>query len=132
MSVYGSNFNYGLSPYYKDDYDLATFSGTPVFGFSPLTVQFTVDVAPSVTPVSYAWDFGDTGTSEEMNPSHMYTVTGVYDVSVTITYEDTSFDIITKTDYITVYPAGLYPFRTNRSFTVGITELAETMDTDGN
>ena len=34
---------------------------------------------------SWAWDFGDGATSTEANPTHTYTVPGVYTVSLTIT-----------------------------------------------
>ncbi|MFW9877823.1 MAG: PKD domain-containing protein, partial [Candidatus Thorarchaeota archaeon] len=35
--------------------------------------------------VSYEWDFGDNNTSEEENPSHTYSSTGIYTVILTIT-----------------------------------------------
>ncbi len=37
------------------------------------------------TIVSYAWDFGDGGTSTAVNPTHTYTATGTYNVSLTVT-----------------------------------------------
>jgi PKD repeat protein len=35
----------------------------------------------------YAWDFGDGSTSDEPNPSHMYTEEGVYTVKLKVTTE---------------------------------------------
>lgn len=34
--------------------------------------------------VTYHWDFGDGSTSEAQNPSHTYTVTGTYEVKLTV------------------------------------------------
>ena len=45
----------------------------------PLTVKFNAQ-APGV--FDYSWDFGDGGTSTQVNPSHTFTVPGVYQVTV--------------------------------------------------
>jgi PKD repeat protein len=47
---------------------LANFSGTPLSGVAPLTVNFT-DLTTGVS-TSYSWTFGDSGTSSLQNPSH--------------------------------------------------------------
>jgi PKD repeat protein len=60
---------------------VADFTGTPVTGAAPLTVAFTD--ASSNTPTSWLWDFGDGTTSTSQNPSHTYTTSGVYTVSLT-------------------------------------------------
>lgn len=36
----------------------------------------------------YSWDFGDGGTSNTVNPSHVYAVSGTYTVCLTATYND--------------------------------------------
>ncbi|MDJ0807552.1 MAG: PKD domain-containing protein [Gammaproteobacteria bacterium] len=38
--------------------------------------------------VSYEWDFGDGNTGTGMNPAHTYTVTGAFDVALTVTDND--------------------------------------------
>jgi PKD repeat protein len=48
-------------------------------GPAPLTVKFNAQ-APGV--FDYFWDFGDGGTSTQVNPSHTFTVPGTYDVTV--------------------------------------------------
>src|SRR5438876_1204327 len=39
---------------------------------------------PDGTIVSYSWTFGDGGTSNEQNPTHVYTATGSYTVRLTV------------------------------------------------
>jgi PKD repeat protein len=59
----------------------AAFSGTPTSGFAPLTVQFTDASTPGTSPITgRLWDFGDGDTSFVANPSHVYTVPGMYTV----------------------------------------------------
>ncbi|MDQ1353711.1 MAG: family peptidase, partial [Acidobacteriota bacterium] len=78
----------------------ANFSGAPTSGAVPLTVNFT-DL--SVGATSWSWNFGDSGTSTARNPSHTYTSTGLYTVTLTASNASGS-DVMTKTDYITVTP----------------------------
>jgi PKD repeat protein len=78
---------------------VADFSGSPVSGAAPLSVNFT-DLSTN-TPTSRSWTFGDGGTSAQQNPSHIYQNAGTYTVSLTATNVSGS-DIETKTDYITV------------------------------
>ena len=47
------------------------------------------------TIASYAWDFGDGGTSTAANPNHTYASGGTWDVSLTVTDDDGSSDSIT-------------------------------------
>ncbi len=78
---------------------VADFVGNPTSGTVPLTVNFTDQSTNS--PTSWSWDFGDTGRSTAQNPSHEYTSTGSYTVSLTATNAQGS-DTETKPDYITV------------------------------
>lgn len=48
--------------------------------------QFTANFQP--TPVSITWDFGDGGTSNQMNPTHIYTNPGTYEVVAYVVYPD--------------------------------------------
>ncbi len=41
-------------------------------------------------PTSWAWDFGDGGTSSDRNPTHTYAVAGDYTVSLTVTNDNGS------------------------------------------
>ena len=62
---------------------VVSFSATPTSGSAPLTVAFT-DTS-SNSPTSWAWTFGDAGTSTSQNPSHTYTVPGTYTVTLIAT-----------------------------------------------
>lgn len=52
------------------------------FGPAPLPVQFTT--ATAKTALSWSWDFGDGGTSDEANPFHLFETPGKRDVTITI------------------------------------------------
>lgn len=77
----------------------AIFSATPTGGPAPLTVQFADQSTGTI--ISWAWNFGDGNTSSEQNPSHIYTVDGIYNVTLIVTGPSGS-DTETKTAYITV------------------------------
>jgi hypothetical protein len=76
---------------------VAGFTATPLSGTVPLSVAFT-DTSTN-TPTSWAWDFGDGGTSTSQNPTHSYTASGVYTVSLTAT-NATGSNTLTRTAYI--------------------------------
>ncbi|MBU0985297.1 MAG: PKD domain-containing protein [candidate division Zixibacteria bacterium] len=54
------------------------------FGSPPLSVDFTAANKLSVEVTGYHWDFGDGGTSDEQNPTHVYTTPGFNTVTVTM------------------------------------------------
>ena len=72
-------------------------------GFAPLTVKFTDD---SKMANSWAWDFGDGGTSTEKNPTHTFAAVGKYTVKLTATNEIGSNEKI-ETEYINVTPLAI-------------------------
>ena len=78
---------------------VANFSGAPLTGVAPLTVQFT-DSSIN-TPESWLWDFGDGSTGTIKNPSHIYQNAGTYSVTLTATNPAGS-GTKTEPDFITV------------------------------
>lgn len=73
-----------------------------VDGCNSLVVNFSsVQTQGDIT--AYLWDFGDGTTSTEQHPSHTYTptVSGTFDVALTVT-DSCGQQTITKTDYISV------------------------------
>ncbi len=81
---------------------VAQFTGSPVSGTFPLTVNFSNTSTGSIT--SYAWTFGDGGTSTLAAPSHSYAAAGVYTVSLTVTGPGGS-NTQTRSNYVTVTTA---------------------------
>jgi len=77
---------------------VAAFSATPVSGCSPLLVAFTDQSTGAAT---WQWDLGNGVTSNQRNPSTIYTNPGTYTVTLTVTNTNGS-QILTKTNYITV------------------------------
>jgi len=58
-------------------------------------VQFTGSASGGYPPYSYHWDFGDTETSEEQNPTHEYDTAGNYTVTLTVTDDNDSVAVDT-------------------------------------
>jgi PKD repeat protein len=62
-----------------------------------LEVTFTdLSSDPDGSVVSWAWDFGDTGTSTLQNPVHTYAGNGTYSVTLTVTDNEGATDPVTK------------------------------------
>jgi len=91
-----------------DNFVLQVNTGTPAptagftaivrTGSAPFTVTFS---NTSTGATSYAWTFGDGGTSTDVSPSHVYQGAGVYTVSLTATGTGGA-DTHTEPGYITV------------------------------
>jgi YVTN family beta-propeller protein len=80
------------------DPPVAAFTGDPLEGVAPLTVQFT---DRSVGAEGWNWAFGDGGKSEKQGPSHTYTAPGTYTVVLTVRNDEGS-DTRTRFDFIRV------------------------------
>jgi gliding motility-associated-like protein len=82
------------------------FSGTPLTGCNPLTVNFTdqstTNAGFSIT--NRSWDFGDGGTSSTSGAttSHVYPVIGKYTVTLTVTDANSCSTTLAKIDYVNV------------------------------
>jgi len=79
---------------------VASFTASPTNGAVPLNVAFT-DTS-SNSPTSWAWTFGDAGTSTSQSPGHTYATPGVYTVTLIATNSGGS-SINTQTALIGVY-----------------------------
>ena len=93
---------------------VAAFSCTPTGGDNPLYVTCTDESANY--PTSWSWTFGDGATSTLANPSHTYTASGLYDVSLQATNAGGS-DTETKTGYIEVFVNGTDVYAPVAAFT---------------
>jgi hypothetical protein len=79
--------------------EITNFTADRVAGIHPFTIAFT-DLSIGII-TAWHWTFGDGGTSDEQNPSHLYTVAGVYDVALTTVGPDRT-GTKTRVDYITI------------------------------
>ncbi len=81
---------------------VAAFTANVTSGVAPLLVNFAN--ASSGTITSYAWTFGDGGTSTAASPSHSFASAGTYSVALTVTGPGGS-NTLTRSNYIAVSPA---------------------------
>ncbi|MGP8204048.1 PKD domain-containing protein [Methanoregula sp.] len=58
----------------------SSFTATPTSGPAPLSVDF-IDTSLN-NPTIWSWNFGDGTGSNQKNPSHNYTISGVYTVTM--------------------------------------------------
>ena len=61
---------------------VAAFSPSATSGPAPLAVDFTDESTGDIQ--TWAWDFGDGGSSTEQGPSHTFTTPGTYTVTLTV------------------------------------------------
>jgi hypothetical protein len=80
------------SPVYYDDFSLAPPSqeltceaGGPYSAEAGQAIHFTGSATGGTTPYTWAWTFGDGGTSTVQNPDHTYTTAGNYTATLTVT-----------------------------------------------
>jgi len=60
----------------------ASFNSTTVSGCAPLVVDFTD--ASTGAPTSWSYNFGDGGTSTAQNPRYVFTKSGRFTVTLTV------------------------------------------------
>lgn len=85
------------------------FSANLTKGDAPLLVNFTNQSTGTLD--SWNWSFGDGSTSNEKDPSHIYTHPGLYNIALTVTCSCTEGSYIeTKTGFITVLPNRSMPW----------------------
>jgi PKD repeat protein len=62
----------------------ASLLASPSSGPAPLIVTFTGAATGGTPPYTYAWSFGDGGTSSVQNPSHSYSTAGSFTAVLTV------------------------------------------------
>jgi PKD repeat protein len=84
----------------------ASVSATPTSGNAPLTTQFTGGcVDADGTCVSYSWTFGDgSPVNNTQNPSHTFSVSGSYTVTLTVADDDGATGQMTATVVVSSAP----------------------------
>ena len=87
---------------------VAAFTSTFAPPVCPNDVITFVDLSTN-NPTNWLWDFGDGNTSTLQSPTHSYTTSGTYDVSLTVSNAD-GMDTHTEIAYITILAAPLASF----------------------
>ena len=89
----------------------ANFTATRTSGQAPLAVSFngssSSDSDGSIT--SYAWSFGDGGSSSGVTANHTYSSAGVYTAQLTVTDNDGATDTATRTIQVSATPGANNP-----------------------
>lgn len=87
----------------------ASFTANYTTGCVPSTIQFTDRSRPVAgNIISWNWDFGDGTTSTQQHPSHQYTATGFYTVSLKIVSSTGCQSVAAIGRYIRIVP-GVIP-----------------------
>jgi PKD repeat protein len=98
--------------------NMISVNAAPTAEFSFSGIEYTVEfLNGSVNSTSYLWDFGDGNTSTENNPSHTYTSTGTYIVSLTAAYMDCN-DLITHEVSLPMVGINNQLLENNEAFTI--------------
>ncbi len=112
-----------------------TMNDVPTAAFtqsvSYFTTQFT-DASMSSGNTTYAWDFGDGNTSTMQNPTHIYSNSGMYYATLTVTndcgtmtFGDTvNIAIASIDELIANGDVSIYPNPSNGDFTIDMQVLA--------
>jgi len=106
------------------------FTASPRYGANPLTVHFT-DQSTGMSSIStWFWEFGDGTQSYQSNPIHQYTLSGIFDVTLTITSADGS-DTANYKDFVYVSD-GIEPleFTSSMSFAADEIRIMKSADVD--
>jgi len=86
-------FEDGCVVVHCENVDIESCSENIDISFDTSNDQCDIQFTPSVTggvPTGYNWDFGDGTTSAEEQPSYSYSVSGEYNVCLTVTFDDGS------------------------------------------
>ncbi|NSW46593.1 MAG: T9SS type A sorting domain-containing protein, partial [Bacteroidales bacterium] len=123
ITVSGLNLNYGTTYYFSMkatnyagltsqvttsdgfvvsslNYPMANFSAVEDTVYLPNATVLFVNQSQNAT--SYMWNFGDGGTSTQVNPWHQYTQAGTYTVQLIAMNPPLPNDTLTLNNYITV------------------------------
>lgn len=90
-----------IGAYENENINQLSFINTGNCQFS--SIQF--GILNGVNIQSVLWNFGDSQTSTELEPAHTYANTGIYMVTLTVTYNDNSTETISKEITISNKPA---------------------------
>lgn len=82
----------------------ASFTFTPAHPISGQSVAFAGTATGGLSPYAYSWNFGDGSTSTSQNPSHTFSTSGTFTVSLNVT--DNALTRVLTSQSITISPPG--------------------------
>ncbi len=111
LCVWADGVTPSISALYPQPYEIgytapiqeivANFTATPLTSsIYSLRTQFTNTSLGS--PTTWNWTFGDGYTSTLQNPNHTYMVAGYYDIGLNVTNSTGGYNLLTKTQYISL------------------------------
>jgi len=84
------------------DVDLYVHINESYAGVVGEPIQFHGFASGGIPPYSYYWDFGDSNNSEEQHPNHVYSCSGIFNITLTVTddigNESSASSIVTITE----------------------------------
>lgn len=87
--------------YIHVNHPTASFLAANVFPCMYDTARF-INTSSGVAPLSYYWDFGDNSTSTLSDPTHVYTDTGAYTITLVVTDSTGCSDTLVQNQYIQI------------------------------
>jgi PKD repeat protein len=98
----------GCSLFRLNQAPIASFTATPSEGYRPVEVAF--DASASIDPdgdaLTYAWSFGDGGTSSDVRVAHAFESVGSYDVVLRVADPEGLQDVCTAAIDVHEVPEG--------------------------
>ncbi|MBN1308523.1 MAG: DUF2341 domain-containing protein [Chitinispirillaceae bacterium] len=95
---------------------VAGFTFSPQSGLTPLDVGFADSSTGAIT--SRLWLFGDGSSSTELNPTHVYSTSGLYTVTLAVAGPGGA-DTLVKSDSVFAFEEGRNPVRITARFLSG-------------
>jgi len=96
---------------------------------APFTVNFN-NQSTGMGTLTYLWNFGDSTTSTAQNPSHTYTQTGTYSVSLQVTNQYGCSNDTTYSNYINISSVNA-AFHTDLGDTVCVNQIVQFVNDAG-
>ncbi len=101
---------------------IVNFTGLPLTGCQPLTVNFNNQTTSTLPITNWAWDYGDgSAAGDSMNGSHIYTNAGTFTVKLTATSASGCSSFFVDSNYVTVYPLPVAHFTIDPNATTIVT-----------